>query len=149
MQLFDSGHLASGLGDFESVANQNYPAVDTQDAGVNTENQSAPGLSDLVQIEARAVQEVEKAVVAGGLQAQCAHDAGDPHHFRANCHSCQTESHPQESPATCAGGPQLAYQSPPLVPKSHEIPPATQSPYSIALICYTLDARKTYDPKTD
>ena len=59
MQLFDSWHLSSSLGDFESVANQHYSAVDAQDAGMNTENQSAPGLGELVQIEARAVQEVE------------------------------------------------------------------------------------------
>jgi hypothetical protein len=48
MELFDCGHLASGLGNLDAVADQDGPAVDAQDAGVEPEDQSAPGAGELV-----------------------------------------------------------------------------------------------------
>jgi hypothetical protein len=48
MELFDSGHLASGLGDLDAVADEDGPAVDAQDARVEPEDQSAPGAGELV-----------------------------------------------------------------------------------------------------
>jgi hypothetical protein len=48
MELFDAGHLASGLGNLNAVADQDGPAVDAQDAGVEPEDQSAPGAGELV-----------------------------------------------------------------------------------------------------
>jgi hypothetical protein len=48
MELFDSGHLASGFGNLDAVADEDGPAVDTQDTGVEPEDQSAPGAGELV-----------------------------------------------------------------------------------------------------
>jgi integrase len=41
-------HLASGLGNLDAVADEDGPAVDAQDAGVEPEDQSAPGAGELV-----------------------------------------------------------------------------------------------------
>ena len=65
------------------------------------------------------MEEVQEAVVAGRLQAQGAHDAGDPLEILASGDSRQAEGHPQEGPGAGAGGPQFAHQIPPLVPE-HE-----------------------------
>jgi hypothetical protein len=48
MELFDGGHLASGLGDLDAIADEDGPAVDAQDAGVEPEEQCAPGAGELV-----------------------------------------------------------------------------------------------------
>ena len=65
------------------------------------------------------MKEVQEAVVAGRLQPQGAHDAGDPQQILAGGHSRQAEGHPQEGPGAGAGGPQFAHQIPPMVPE-HE-----------------------------
>src|ERR1035437_6084627 len=119
MELFDPGHFASGLGDLDAVADEDGLEVDAKDAGVKSEEESAPGAGELVQIQSRAVEEVQEAVVAGRLQAQGAHDAGDPLEILASGDSRQAEGHPQEGPGAGAGGPQFAHQIPPLVPE-HE-----------------------------
>src|SRR5882762_802283 len=104
MELFDSGHFAAGLSDFDAVADEDGPAVDAQDAWVETEEQSAPGAGELVQIQGRGVEEVQEAVVAGRLQAPGADDAGDPEQILADGHPGQAEGHPQEGPSAGAGG---------------------------------------------
>jgi hypothetical protein len=48
MELFDSGHLATGLSDLNTIADEDGPAVDAQDAGVEPEEQSAPGTGEFV-----------------------------------------------------------------------------------------------------
>src|SRR5207247_1944938 len=53
---------------------------------------------------AGAVEEIQEAVVAGRLQAQGSHDAGDPLEILADGHSRQAEGHPQEGPSAGAGG---------------------------------------------
>jgi hypothetical protein len=77
MKLFHSGHLPPGFGDLEPVAYQHHPAVDAYDAMVNPKDQSAPSVGKLVQFQSLAVEEIQKAVIAGWLQAWRAHDAGD------------------------------------------------------------------------
>ena len=47
MEFFDTGHFASGLGDLDAIADEDGPAVDAQDAGVEPEDQSAPGAGEL------------------------------------------------------------------------------------------------------
>jgi hypothetical protein len=76
-----------------------------KDAGVGAEDQVTPGAGELVQIQGRAVEEVQEPVVAGGLQSQGAYDAGDPQQILAGSHSRQTERHPQEGSGPGAGGP--------------------------------------------
>src|ERR1017187_6343032 len=76
MEFFDSGHLASGLGDLDAVADEDGLEVDAKEAWVEPEDQSAPGVGELVQIQGRAMEAVQEPVVAGRLQAQSAHDAG-------------------------------------------------------------------------
>src|ERR1017187_4464571 len=70
MKLLDSGHLPSCLGNLETVADQNGPAVHAQDAGVEPEDQSAPDASELAQIQGRTVEEVQQPVVTSRLQTQ-------------------------------------------------------------------------------
>src|ERR1022692_164287 len=60
MEFFDSGHLASGLGDLDAVADEDGLEVDAEEAGVESEDQSAPGAGELVQIQGRAVEEVRE-----------------------------------------------------------------------------------------
>src|ERR1035437_2070740 len=98
MEFFDSGHLASGVGDLDAVADQEGLAVHAKNARVESEDQSAPGVGELVQIQGRAVEEVQEAVVAGRLQAESAHEAGDAEQIFASGESGQTEGHPPEGP---------------------------------------------------
>jgi hypothetical protein len=99
MEFFDTGHFASGLGDLDAIADEDGPAVDALDAWAEAEDQCAPGAGELVYIQGRAVEEIQEAVVSGRLQAQGAHDAGDPQQILADGHSCQAEGHPQENRA--------------------------------------------------
>jgi hypothetical protein len=48
MELFDSGHLATGLSDLNAIADEDGPAVDAQDAGVEPEEESTPGTGEFV-----------------------------------------------------------------------------------------------------
>src|ERR1035437_1826573 len=89
MEFFDSGHLASGLGDLDAVADEDGLEVDAKEAWVEPEDQSAPGVGELVQIQGRAMEEVQEPVVAGRLQAQSAHDAGDAEQIFASGESGQ------------------------------------------------------------
>src|SRR5674476_1356410 len=50
------------------------------------------------------MEEVQEPVVAGRLQAQGAHDAGDAQQILASGESRQAEGHPQEGPGAGAGG---------------------------------------------
>ena len=128
MELLDPGHLPPGLGDLEAVPDEDGPAVHAKDVGVEPEDQTAPGASELVQIQGRAVEEVQYPVVAGRLQPQGPHHTGDPQEILAGGHSGQAESHPQEGPGPGADGPQLAHQFPPMVPE-HERPPCRSARY--------------------
>ena len=67
MELYDPGHLASGLGDLDAVPDKDGSAVHAQDAGVEPEDQSAPSTGELVQIQGRAVEQIQEPVVAGLL----------------------------------------------------------------------------------
>src|SRR5215831_17284182 len=122
MEFLDSGHFASGFGDLDAVCDEDGPAIDAKDAGVDAEDQSAPGAGEFVQIQGGAVEEVQEPVVAGGLQTQGAHDTGDAQQFLPGSDSRQTERHPQKGSGPGAGGPQTAYQQPPIVPE-HARPP--------------------------
>src|ERR1022692_722562 len=102
MELFDPGHLASGLGDLDAVGGEDGPAVHAKNAGVGSEEEIAPGAGELVQIQGWAVEEVQEAVVAGRLQAQGAHDAGDAQQVFASGDSRQAKGHPQEGPGPAA-----------------------------------------------
>src|ERR1039457_1579846 len=104
MEFFDSGHLASGLGDLDAVADEDGLEVDAKEAWVEPEDQSAPGVGELVQIQGRAMEEVQEPVVAGRLQAQSAHDAGDAEHILASGESGQTEGPSQEGAGAGAAG---------------------------------------------
>src|ERR1035441_10062265 len=66
MEFFDSGHLASGLGDLDAVADEDGLEVDAKEAWVEPEDQSAPGVGELVQIQGRAMEEVQEPVVEIG-----------------------------------------------------------------------------------
>jgi hypothetical protein len=48
MELLDPGHLASGLGDLDAVSDEDGSAVHAQDAGVEPEDQGAPGAGEVV-----------------------------------------------------------------------------------------------------
>ena len=109
MKLFDPRHLASGFGDLDAIGDEDGPAVHAQDAWVDAEDQSAPGAGEFVQIQGRTVEEVQESVVAGRLQSQGAHDAGDAQQILADSHTRQAERHPQESTVPGAGGPQIAH----------------------------------------
>src|ERR1035437_6165344 len=160
MEFFDSGHLASGLGDLDSVADQEGLAVHAEEAWVEPEEERAPGVGEFVQIQGRAMEEVQEPVVAGRLQAQGAYNAGDPQQVLAYGHSGEAERHPQEGPGAGAGGPQFAHQIPPVIPE-HERPPSRVvrgfgfracqlSGHSIAYICYTSNTkRRPHEPETD
>src|SRR5665811_2161217 len=160
MELFDPGHFASGLGDLDAVADEDGLEVDAKNAGVESEDQSAPGVGEFVQIQGRAMEEVQEPVVAGRLQAQGAHNAGDPQQVLAYGHSGEAERHPQEGPGAGAGGPQFAHQIPPVIPE-HERPPSRVvrgfgfwylqlSVHSIAYICYTSNTkRRLHAPETN
>jgi hypothetical protein len=89
---------------------------------VDAEDQSAPGKSELVQIQGGAVEEVQESVVAGGFQTQGAHDTGDAQQFLPGSYSRKTERHPQKGSGPGAGGSQIAHQIPPVIPE-HERPP--------------------------
>src|ERR1022692_4581985 len=102
MELFDPGHFVSGLGDLDAPLRKDGLEVDAKDAGVESEGQSAPGAGELVQIQGRAVEEVQEPVVAGRLQAQGAHDAGDAQQIFASGDSRQAKGHPQEGPGPAA-----------------------------------------------
>src|ERR1035437_11126320 len=115
MKLLDSGHLPSCFGNLETVADQNGSAVYAQDAGVEPEDQSAPDVSELAQIQGRTVEEVQQPVVTSRLQTQGAHRAGYAQQLFASGHSRQTEGHPQEGSVSGACGPQLAHQGPPTL----------------------------------
>ncbi len=75
-----------------------------KDAGSESEDQSAPGAGELVQIQGRAVEEVQEPVVADRLLAQGAHDAGDAQQIFASGESRQAEAHPQEGPVRAQAG---------------------------------------------
>jgi len=122
MEFLDPGHFASGFGDLDAVADEDGLEVDAKDAGVGSKEESAPDAGELVQIQGWAVEEVQEPVVAGRLQAQGAHDAGDAQQIFASGESRQAEGHPQEAPGPGAGGPQFAHQTPPVAPE-HERPP--------------------------
>src|ERR1035437_10736403 len=59
MGFFDSGHLASGLEDLDAVADEDGLEVDAKEAWVEPEDQSAPGVGELVQIQGRAMRSEE------------------------------------------------------------------------------------------
>src|SRR6516225_1369021 len=122
MEFLDSGHFASGLGDLDAVGDEDGPAVEAKDAGVDAEDQSAPGAGEFVEIQGGAVEEIEEPVVAGGLQTQGAHDAGDAQKIFADGEARQANTHPQKGSGASAGGAQIAYQQPPIVPE-HARPP--------------------------
>src|SRR5260370_343267 len=122
MKLLDSGALPSCIGNPDPGADWPGPAVDVQDAGVEPEDQSAPDASELAQIQSRTVEEVQQPVVTSRLQTQGAHRAGYAQQLFAGGHSRQTEGHPQEVPVSGACSPQLAHQSPPVIPEHHQPP---------------------------
>src|ERR1039458_1336016 len=122
MEFFDSGHLSSGLGDLDAVADEDGLEVDAKEAWVEPEDQSAPGVGELVQIQGRAMEEVQEPVVAGRLQAQSAHDAGDAEQIFASGASGQADVPLQDAVGVWWGRHSVCHGISPGVPEP-ELPP--------------------------
>ena len=77
MKLLHSVHLLSRLGDLLSVAEQDVPSVDgQQDAARSLEDRLPPEAAKDAEVKPPAGEHVEKPVVAPGLQAKAADEAG-------------------------------------------------------------------------
>jgi hypothetical protein len=63
---------------FFAVPHEYGSAVDPQDTRVGSKHRRAPGTGELGQVQGRAVEEVQEAVVTGRQQPEGPHDAGDP-----------------------------------------------------------------------
>ena len=71
-------HLASGLGNLDAVADEDGPAVDAQDAGVESEDQSAPSVGGLFRSKAELWKKSERRSEQAGSRPRARNDAGAP-----------------------------------------------------------------------
>jgi hypothetical protein len=66
VQTLDCRHLPARLGDFDAVADQDDPAIESEKTWVRGQDQGNPELSELGQVEGWGMEQVEDSIVAVG-----------------------------------------------------------------------------------
>lgn len=95
-EFFNPWHFASGLRDFDSVGQQNQPALGMKDRREMTQCDANPEAGEFLGVEGWAVEEVQQPVVATWTQAQDANDAGNASHVLPGTQPSQDGGHPQK-----------------------------------------------------
>lgn len=78
MEGFDRRHLPARLGFFQAVGEQHEATAHSLHAGMDLEDNPDPGPRQSIDADGGAVKEIEQAAVAGRLESEGAHEAGDP-----------------------------------------------------------------------
>lgn len=115
MQLLDSGHAFALLCGLDAVGETDQPGADLEGAEQD-DAKACPASGENIEVQGRAVEQVQKSMVGLATQVQDAHKAGDPGVVgpAAQAHQCQ--EHPEKGAHAAAGGPQNHYCMQPLVP---------------------------------
>ena len=107
VQGFDGRHLAARLGFFQTISQQDEATVDPLHAGMGRQDDAHPGSRQGIHAEGGAVKEIQKAAVAGRLEPEGPHEAGDPAKVPADCHGGERHRQPQKGALARARRPQL------------------------------------------
>ena len=96
MEGFDRRHLAARLGLLQAVGEEYEAAVDPLHPGMDLENDPHPNPRQGIDTDGGAVEEIEQAAVAGRLESEGAHEAGDSAQVPADAQGGERHRQPQE-----------------------------------------------------
>jgi hypothetical protein len=77
MKPFDRRHFFAFLRDFDSVSDQQQPAIDARQTGKDGQHRLCPNPRELIQFQAGAMEEVQYAIITGVGKPEGAQEAGD------------------------------------------------------------------------
>lgn len=103
MQQFDSGHALALLGSLDPIGETNQVLAYLEWAE-QRERQTRPAVGEHVQIERRAVEHVQEAVVGIRLQAEDSDEAGNTSEIGATAEAHQHQDHPEIRLISTKGG---------------------------------------------
>jgi len=118
VEQLDGGHLAALLGGLDAVGQADEPLAGTEGLK-QLQTEAHPAGGEGVEIEPRAVEQVQEAVVDLGAGAEEAHVAGDAGPLGTAAEAHQREGHPQKGAPPVAGGTKGAYGIDPGDPEGH------------------------------
>ena len=123
MQFFNRRHFATCFWQFDSIADEDEPAIDFrhQRVGQNRQNKATPKSGEGVNGNGLAVKKIEKPVIENLLQAYCPYEAGHASQIGATGYTDQTKGKPQEGSFPCKGVTHLVDHLQPLNPKDHSL----------------------------
>lgn len=77
MEGFDRRHLLARLGFFQAVGEKDQATAHPLHAGVDLEDHPQPSPRQGIDADGGAMEEIEQAAVAGRLESEGTHEAGD------------------------------------------------------------------------
>ena len=119
MQGFDRRHLAARLGLLEAVGQQHQASVDPLHPRMHRQDNTHPAACEGIPAQGGAMEEIQQATVAGRLEPEGTHQAGDPAQIPSHRHGGQGHGKPQKGALTRARSTQLQDERPPMGPQEH------------------------------
>lgn len=115
MQVFDRGHALALLRGLDAIGQTDQPRADLKGPEQN-QAQACPARGEDIEVQARAMEQVQKSMVGLATEVQDANEAGDPGVVGSTAQAHQYEKHPKEGARAATGRPQNHYRVQPLVP---------------------------------
>ena len=107
MEGFDGRHLAARLRLFQPIGQQHEATVNPLHAGMGRQDDPPPRPRQGVHTESGAVEEIQQAAIAGRLEPEGPHEAGDPAEVPADRPGGECHRQPQKSALARARRPHL------------------------------------------
>jgi hypothetical protein len=114
-EVFDGGHALALLRSLDAVGQTRQPRAALK-WPEQDETKACPASGEDLEVQGRAVQQVQKSMVGLATGVQDAHEAGDPGVAGSTAQAQQYEKHPKEGARAATGGPQNHDCMQPLVP---------------------------------
>lgn len=119
MKPLDRRHFFAFLRDFDSVSDQQQPAIDARQTGKDGKHRLCPNPRELIQFQAGAMEEVQYAVITGVGKPEGAQEAGDAQQIDSDRHSSDAGDKPQEASHSRASRSQGQGSLQPMDPEFH------------------------------
>jgi|SRR5450631_2814116 hypothetical protein len=103
------------FGGLDAASETDQPRADFKWPEQN-EAKTSPASGEDIEVQGRAVEQVQKSMVGLATEVQDAYEAGDPGVVGSTAQAHQHQKHPKEGSRAAAGGPQNHYCTQPLVP---------------------------------
>ena len=104
VKQFHRWHLATLLGNLDTVAEKYQPVIEPYRVREQFAGAACPQQTELIQIDCCAMNSVQQVGIQGGLQPQCSYDTGHAQQIPAHAETGNDQGEPEERSFVRKGG---------------------------------------------